>query len=177
RVEEALAEADVGEPALAARADQQRHVIELGRGRAVGAGHARGEHLDLEAEGAEKRGEGAVQLVAEAAAALGDDLVEDALLVRNDLAAEVDVEVLEGDGEEVALVEGAEHLGRGVTRAGVGDAGEVLVDHRDLRFVGHGMAKIRISNSELRIAGERWQRAPAILNSEFEIRIFAIPWP
>ena len=80
---------------------------------------------DLESERTQEGGEGTVEFVAEPAAALVDDLVQEAGFVADDFAAEMDVEVLEGDGEEVGAVEGLQSLRRWLGRACMADAFEI----------------------------------------------------
>jgi len=79
----------------------------------------------MESKSAEEGGKGAIQFVAESAAAEIDDLAHNCSFVDDDLAAKRDVEILEGDGEHIRAVKGAESFGCGFGRAGVRDAGEI----------------------------------------------------
>lgn len=77
--------------------------------------------------------EGAVQFVAESAAAKGDYLPHDCVFVDDDFAAERDVEILEWNCQQVGIVEGPKIFARRLRRAGVGDAGQIgrYIEHND----------------------------------------------
>lgn len=111
------AEADVGEPRPVRRRDAQDEVVIRDPG-PIGAEHAGGQHLDLVAECAQQHGEGAVELVTEATAPGSDDLVQQRLFRQHDLLAQVEGEVLEGDGAQVAEVQRTQRVGIGGRGAG-----------------------------------------------------------
>ncbi len=103
----------------------------MAQGRAEGAAGAvdpAGEDLHLVAEGGEQEREGRVDLVAAAAAALPDDLVED-LLVHVDGLVEVVAEVLERHGQHLPLLEVRERGEVGPLGPFGADPGEVRVHH------------------------------------------------
>src|SRR5205814_3411606 len=85
-------------------------------------GYPGGEQSDVEAEGPQQCSEGAVQFVAEATAAMCDDFLDESLRVEHNLAAQADVEVLEGDTHHVAPMQGAQGLGRWLKRSVIADA-------------------------------------------------------
>src|ERR1019366_3265130 len=89
------------------------------------SGDFRGEHGDAEAEIAQERAEEAVQFVAEAAAAAGDDLVEERRFVERELPAQVDVEVLEWNRVEMRQMQAPQCIGRYAGRSSVIDALQV----------------------------------------------------
>ena len=100
-------------------------MVELGTNAAVGAYHAGGEQSHVESQCTQQRGKGSIELVAKTAAALVDDLVKKAGLVANDGTANVDVEVLEGNGEHVRTMKRAESFRRRLSIARVADAIEI----------------------------------------------------
>src|ERR1022692_4955968 len=89
------------------------------------SGDFRGEHGDAEAEIAQERAEEAVQFVAEAAAAAGDDLVEERRFVERELPAQVDIEVLEWNRVEMGQMQAPQCIGRYAGRSSVIDALQV----------------------------------------------------
>ena len=104
----AVAEPDIGDPSLARDLDQQHQVVAEHQ-IAHDLAHHRAGHPDhLEAHLFEHRGEEAVHFVAPAAAATGDDLLERGLGVGANRTAELDVEVLVGDGQQVGAMQGAQ---------------------------------------------------------------------
>ncbi len=100
-------------------------MIELGAEAAARAPDAGREHGHLEAQRAQQRGEKAVQLVAEAAAPPHDDLVEQRSLVEHDRPAQPNVQVLEGNRQQVRQVQRPQRLAGRLDRAAVGDAVEI----------------------------------------------------
>ena len=127
RLAERVAEAHVGEPPLV-EVDDERHVVELRPEAAARARDPGRDHQDLEAERAQQGGEQPVEFVAEAAAPVRDDLLEQPLVFEHDGLPGVDAQVLEGDGVKVCDVQGAQGLGRRLKRAAVVDAFEVSLN-------------------------------------------------
>ena len=121
---ESIAEADIGEPGFI-EIDVERQVIELGAEAAGRAGDFGGEHLNAKAQFAQERAEEAVQFVAEAAAAAGNDLVEEHVVVEREPPAQVDVQILEWNCIEMREVQVPQCIGRYVERSGICDAFEV----------------------------------------------------
>jgi hypothetical protein len=111
RVVAVPAEPDVGEPPFAPRVlNAQRQVVVRRPDLAVLAVHACGEQGDAVTEGGQERGEGAVEFVAETAAPGADDLVDQGAGLRHDVLAEVDRQVLERHGPQVAQLQPAQRL-------------------------------------------------------------------
>src|SRR6266404_4467507 len=118
RLAKRIAEADVSQPSLF-QVNKQSHMIERRIKAALIASYSRGEHRDSKPQPGKQRTERRVQLVADAAAPLSDDLANHFLFIENDRASEVNVEVLEGDSEQMRLVQFAQRLRGHVTRTGV----------------------------------------------------------
>jgi hypothetical protein len=102
-------EADIGQPRLV-EIDAKRHVVE-DRAEPAGAEHPTGQDRHVEPELPQKRGEQAVELVAQAAPAAADDLVEQRLVVERDGYVEVDIEVLERDRAQMLFLQAGECVG------------------------------------------------------------------
>ena len=120
-------EADVGQERPFGQVDAQQHV----RARPNRGGvrpDPRGESGHGEAQGLERRPEQRVLLEAVAAPPARDQLGLHALEVDANGPPEQDVEVLEGNGSHVALVEQAQGLGRRRQRACAADPGQVQVE-------------------------------------------------
>lgn len=124
RFQEAVAKAYVAKPGLR-RLDQQRHMVEIRTKAAVRAPYARGKLGDMEIQAAEQRGKTAVQFVTKAPTMLAHDFVEDALFIKHDRALEVDIEILEGNGEQVRAMDLAKDIGSRVAWAVVSDSVEI----------------------------------------------------
>jgi hypothetical protein len=84
--------------------------------RPVVVDHPCGQQVDLVPERGEQRAEAAVELVTEAAAA-AHELVEQRLLRKDDLLAEMDAEVLERNGSLMRPLQVGDRIGVGVTDA------------------------------------------------------------
>jgi hypothetical protein len=105
----------------------------VGRAR-LGEDDRRGVAGDGEAERLEQPGEGAVELVAPAAAAVAHDLAVVVLGVEHVSPAQVQIEVLERHRQHVRPVQAGERVGARLERAVVPDPGQVLADiHLRLR--------------------------------------------
>ena len=100
-------------------------MVELGAVAAIRPGDAGGEQRYLESEGKKERGEGSVEFVAETAAAFVDDLLKERIVVTDDFAAQVDVEVFKGHREEVSAMDFSQGFWRGSGWASVVDAAQV----------------------------------------------------
>jgi len=126
-----LAAADVGQPAPDIRVawdmDLEHQVVELRTPIAVRPGKLGGEQVHPVAERPQQRREEPVQLVAEAASPLPDDLGEDSIGFQPDRATEKDVEVLEWDRLQMGQGERAQRLDRRRGRAVVADPFEIAV--------------------------------------------------
>jgi hypothetical protein len=113
----AAAGGDVDQPAFGriGGGDDERHVVERRAEGAVVLDELDGDDGDLVAEVAEDDGEETVELVAEAAAVAADDfVVEGSGFEAEGTAKGEDIEVLEGDVEEVGVVDAVQRLqGRG----------------------------------------------------------------
>lgn len=103
------AEADVDQPRLV-EVDTQAEVVEA-HARHVSVVDARFEPRDDESERREQLGEGAVELRSETAAA-GEDLGHERLRLEDDRHAQVDVEILERDREQMGALQTAQTGGR-----------------------------------------------------------------
>lgn len=128
---EALAVADVGEPGpvLVFGLHAQGQVAQQRPEFAVFEDPA-GERDRVEAEREQQLVEGAVEFVAAAAPVLADDLVQGRFAETDGWAgpAEGEVDVLEGNAEDVAFVEVGQRLGGGALGAFGADAFQVGVD-------------------------------------------------
>src|SRR5882724_8828370 len=118
RLAKRIAKADISQPSLF-QVNEQSHMIERRIKAALIASYSRGEHRYSKPQPGKQRTEGRVQLVANAAASLFDDLANHFLFIENDRASEVNVEVLEGDSEQMRLVQLAQRLCGHVARTGV----------------------------------------------------------
>src|SRR5581483_3352987 len=101
-------------------------MVELRTEASVGTAHPSGEEADFESEFRQKPGEGPVHLVAETPAFFVNDLLHEAGLIADDGPFQADVEILEWDVEQVRAMKLLESICRGVGRAGVGDAAEII---------------------------------------------------
>ena len=101
------AEADVGEPGFL-EFDDDGGVVQRRAEGAVRREDLGGVQPGVEAEFAQERGEQAVQLVAESAAAPVHDLVEERVFGQVDRLAEMHAEVLERDRGQVPLLQEAQ---------------------------------------------------------------------
>ena len=134
RIVAVAAEADVGQPRPAAvgRGHDQRQVVER-RPEPVLSLHPRGDPADRAADRLEQQRERAVELVAEAAAPPGDDLVEQVSLGQRDRLGKMDAQVLERHRPLMRPVQFAQRGRVGGDRAADLDAaqvgGENLVVH------------------------------------------------
>lgn len=77
--------------------DREQQVIVFLAEAAVGVGDARGEQIEIEADAAQPGGEQPVQLVGKTAAPRSYNFAEQSVFIQHDGAAQVDVEILEGD--------------------------------------------------------------------------------
>ena len=107
-------EADVGQPRLGPL-DPKSHVV-IGNAEARLTDDSGLEQRHLISERAQQPGESAVQLIAEAASAPPHQLVDQRSLVQDDRLPQVDAQVLERDGAEVAQVQVAQGVVSGVVR-------------------------------------------------------------
>src|ERR1700691_4247340 len=121
---ESIAETHVGEPWFA-EIHLQRQMVER-RAEAAGLpGDLRGKHSNWKAQLPQQRAKEAVQLIAEAAPAAGNHLVEKRSEVERELTAQVDVEVLKGNRVQMRQMQPAQRSRRDVQRSGVGEAAQV----------------------------------------------------
>ncbi len=127
RLDEGVSESYVRKPLPVVDRDEQSQMIELRTVGAVCACDTGGEERHLEVESAQERGEGAIELVAEAAPALVDDLADKGRFV-DDNRAMADVEVLERNGQHMASMQLTEGVDRRFARAATADAMEVAVE-------------------------------------------------
>ena len=105
RLQKTISKTNIGQPRLF-EIDAQGEVIEFGAEGAVVFRDAGGEQRHFKSERPQQGGEGSIEFVAETSAVFVDDLVQDATLVAEDFALQVDVEILEGNGEEMGAMEG-----------------------------------------------------------------------
>ncbi len=124
RVEEALAQAGVGEPRLAVDPDEQRHVV--GRALAPHDGLVLG---DLEARAAQQKRQDRVQLEAVAAAAVGQQPRAEQRLVQRPGLPQLDREVLVGHGGQVGAVERVQAVDVRRRCRGEPEPGEEGIEH------------------------------------------------
>ena len=103
-----LAVAHVREPVAIGQGDAQGHVVEGRAEAALAPPHLPLQHVHLEAEPAQRRRQQQVQFVAKAAPPPPHHLRDEVGGGEGVGAPQVDVEVLEGDGEVVRAVDGAQ---------------------------------------------------------------------
>src|ERR1700757_1557217 len=106
-------------------------MIELRSLAAIRSRHASREQSHVEPKSPQQCGEGAVQFVAESTAAKGDNFVQDYHLVKPDVSAEGNIEVLERNRHQVGTVESAQSLSVRFCRTEVFDASKIRrnIDH------------------------------------------------
>ncbi len=125
RLDEGIAEADIGDPRLALKLYEQNQMIKFRAKLSVLVRHPAREQGHVISQLAQQGGEQAVELVTEPAAALAHDLVEESSFVQNDGPPEMDVQVFEWDRQHVAAVQPAQNIERRLARPIVADAFEI----------------------------------------------------
>src|SRR5262249_42362529 len=134
--EAVAAEPDVGDESALGEIDSEQHVRawhDLGRQVA----NASRERRHPKAEAPQHGGEKSVLLEAVTAGAPAGELCFEALHVRGDRTAELNVEVLERDSRGVLVMERPKRIEPSVDRSAVADAREVRADVES-KFVCHG---------------------------------------
>jgi hypothetical protein len=106
RFQEAISKADIRQPGFL-KIDAQREVVEFWAVATVLASDSTREQRYSEPQCPQQSGKSSIQFVAEAAAFFIHDLVQNAALVTDDFSPYVDIEIFEGDGEEVRAMQGA----------------------------------------------------------------------
>src|SRR5579864_7032707 len=83
------------------------------------------EQCHSEPESAQQCGEGAVQLVAESAAAKDDNFIQNCRFVNRDFSAEMNIQILERYCHQMCAVQGAQSLSVCLRWTGVMDTGQI----------------------------------------------------
>ena len=98
---------------------------------AVRSRNASREQRHLEPERAQQSSESAVQFIAESAAPMGDDFIQNCRFVHRDFSAEMNIEILERHCHHMRAVECAQNLSMRFRGAGVMDTSKIRgsVDH------------------------------------------------
>jgi len=110
RFEKIVSETDVGQPRLF-KIDAQGEMIKFLARHSLFVDDTGGEQRNPKSKRREQRSESAVELVAEATAATGDNLLQEALGIEHNLAAEADIEIFERNGQQVLAVQHAQRIG------------------------------------------------------------------
>ncbi len=174
RIEETISKTNIGQPWLF-EIDAEGEVIELRAEGAIVLRNASREQRNLKSERPQQRGEGSIEFVAETAAIFVYDFVQNASLVAEDFAVQMDVEIFEGNGEEVGTMEGAKKI-----YAGMDCFGSRIADALEIGFNVHGDS-LRRGNPRLHrqfflhpsTGGFRLGLACEIQNQLFEDQAFA----
>jgi len=124
--DEGIAESNVHQPRMF-EINPQGQVGKVGPFATVGIADAGGQQCYLETQIAEEGGKSSVQFVTETTAVFVDDLMHETIFIADDRFPQANVEVLEGDGEHVGAVEGAQRFESDGSSTLVCDAVEVGV--------------------------------------------------
>jgi len=109
RFNEVIPEAHIGQPWIA-QVDEQGQVVKFRAQNFLLVRDAGGERRHADAQTFKQRGKGAVELVAEAATTLADDLPDETLRVEKDLAAPADIEILKRHAQHVPAMDLAQRV-------------------------------------------------------------------
>ncbi len=92
--------------------DAQSEMVEFRSIAAIGAGDASGKQCYVKSKCAQKGSESSVELVTKAATPLAHNFVEEAIIVANDRAAKMDIEILKRHRIHVGAMQRAQSLRR-----------------------------------------------------------------